>query len=79
MKTLEQIEKEEQLDAEQWNRDWLKYEQIHQQAMNKHLRADGHYKDDRAKILAFAGITMGVVGLLSMAFIAAFLYTLSGQ
>ncbi len=71
MKTLEQIEKEEREDALKWRRDWLKYEELYQQA--------GRHADDRTTVLAFAGITMGVVGLMALAGIALFLYGLSGQ
>ena len=71
MKTPEQIEQEEREDALKWRRDWLKYEELNQQA--------GRHADDRTTILAFAGVTMGVIGLMALAGIALFLYGLSGQ
>ena len=73
MKTLEQIEQEEREDALKWRRDWLKYEEIHQKQI-----AESSF-DQRRELLSIAGIVLGVVSILSMAFIAAFFYSLSGQ
>lgn len=70
-KTLEQIEQEEREDALKWRRDWLKYEELNQQA--------GRHTDDRSAILAFVGITMGIVGIMALAGVALFLYGLSGH